>query len=143
MSTETEIRELIAAFDAALNNKDVETLLQDYNEEIVLFDVGTQIKGKEKYKELWSACFPYFEDKIGSERKQMKIYVNDNLAFMHCYSRLSGMKSDDPVTKSWLRVTVCYQKVDGAWKVVHEHASFPADCESGKVSYVFDKDLEE
>ena len=140
LSPEAEIRELIAACDAALNDKNVEMLLREYDEEIVLFDVGTQVKGRDSYRDLWLACFPYFEDKIGTERKNLTIHVNSNLAFMHCLSRLSGMKSTEPMTKSWIRVTVCCKKIDGKWKVVHEHVSFPVNCESQQITYIFDKD---
>jgi ketosteroid isomerase-like protein len=34
----------------------------------------------------------------------------------------------------WWRATVCCRKVDGAWMVVHKHASVPFDAETGRAS---------
>lgn len=32
-------------------------------------------------------------------------------------------------------MTVCYRKIDGDWKVVHEHFSTPFDTQSGKALF--------
>ena len=32
-------------------------------------------------------------------------------------------------------MTVCYGKIDGDWKVVHEHFSSPFDMQSGKALF--------
>jgi ketosteroid isomerase-like protein len=34
----------------------------------------------------------------------------------------------------WWRATICYRKVDGAWRVTHEHASAPFNVASGRAS---------
>jgi ketosteroid isomerase-like protein len=34
----------------------------------------------------------------------------------------------------WVRATTCYRKVDGAWKIVHEHQSVPFDPHTGAAS---------
>lgn len=30
-----------------------------------------------------------------------------------------------PCNQSWIRITVCYRRIEGEWKVVHEHVSLP------------------
>jgi ketosteroid isomerase-like protein len=32
----------------------------------------------------------------------------------------------------WVRGTFCFQKVDGAWLIVHDQASVPFDMATGK-----------
>ena len=33
--------------------------------------------------------------------------------------------------RDWMRVSAGYQRIDGQWKVVHEHWSAPFDMETG------------
>ena len=44
---------------------------------------------------------------------------------MHCLAPLSGMQGEGPATRTWLRTTVCYRKINGRWKVVHERILAP------------------
>ena len=37
-----------------------------------------------------------------------------------------------------MRVTVCYRRMGGEWRVVHEHVSLPFDPMTGQVSYITD-----
>jgi len=34
----------------------------------------------------------------------------------------------------WIRVTLCFGKVDGKWMVTHEHVSVPFEPQSGQAS---------
>jgi ketosteroid isomerase-like protein len=34
-----------------------------------------------------------------------------------------------------MRATICFRKINGEWKVVHEHYSAPFDMESGKALF--------
>jgi len=36
----------------------------------------------------------------------------------------------------WWRATVCYRKMDGEWKITHEHNSVSFDVKSGKASLI-------
>jgi ketosteroid isomerase-like protein len=40
---------------------------------------------------------------------------------------------DGTATKGiWVRVTFCFRKLDGAWRIVHDQASVPFDVLSGR-----------
>jgi len=54
---------------------------------------------------------------------------------MHCLHHIKPEKAH-PAAETWMRVTVCYRKIDGKWKSVHEHVSVPFDPRSGKVSFI-------
>lgn len=109
---------------------------------IVLFDVGAQFTGKEEDRKIWEACFPYFVEIVGTERKDVEIHVCDDMAVAHGYSRLTGMDSTSDMAHSWLRTTVCYKKVANQWKVFYEQVSLPVDCEKEKPIYILDSDSE-
>lgn len=140
LKIKNDIKLLMSSWEDSLSKKDLTTLLKDYDDEIVLFDIGSQLTGKEDYRKIWEACFPFFGESIGTERKDIAIHVCDDMAVVCGYSRLTGMASTSDMARSWLRTTVCYKKIDGEWKVFHEHVSLPVDCEKEKLLYILDTD---
>lgn len=92
----------------------------------------TDVKG---VKELWERCFPYF-DTPKVEYKDMEIIATDTMAIVHFKSRITGTVTppQGPMANTWLRGTVGYRKINGTWKCIHEHISFPVDCETGKIA---------
>jgi ketosteroid isomerase-like protein len=38
---------------------------------------------------------------------------------------MHGIRTDGEETDVWVRATLCFRKIDGVWKVVHEHTSVP------------------
>jgi ketosteroid isomerase-like protein len=127
-----EIEILMQEWSEALYEKDAELMAYYYNDEARVFDIGSQTKGREAYKNLWIGCFPYFGDHITIERQAITIYAANGLGFLSGYSRVTGAQTDDPAAKAWCRITVCYQKIKDTWKVVHEHISMPIDFEQNK-----------
>lgn len=136
---EQEIRHLMKHWEECLRKKDLDTMVKDYDEDVVVFDVGDQAKGRDAYKKLWEQCFPYFGDEIGSEKKDITIHATDEMAVVSCLSRLTGMATDEDMAKSWIRTTICFQKINGEWKNIHEHASFPVDCEKETIAYIMEE----
>jgi ketosteroid isomerase-like protein len=56
------------------------------------------------------------------------------MAFSHSLNRISGKRTDGEETDVWVRATVCYFKIDGRWRIAHEHVSVPFYMDSGKAS---------
>ncbi len=132
-----EIMALLERFDAALNKKDLDALAKCYDDNVRVFDVMAQVSGYGELRSLWEHCFPYFTNPIEIERRDIEMHVNDSLAIVTFYSRVSGVQTDSPAATSWLRTTMCMKKIDGAWKIVHDHISFPVNCETEKPAYIF------
>ena len=72
----------------------------------------------------------------------MVITAAETLAFARSLNRISGTKTDGTNTSVWVRSTVCFEKRDGAWKVVHVHASVPFYMD-GSVKAAVDLEPEE
>jgi uncharacterized protein (TIGR02246 family) len=134
---EAEIRALIDRWSQALEAKDLDGLTAGYAPDILLFDVKPpyQVSGLEAYRAVWEECLPYFPAEFQSERHELKIEVSGDLAFARCLHRIKPVGEDHPAGHTWLRVTVCYRRFDGRWRVVHEHVSIPFDPESGKAVF--------
>lgn len=126
-SAEAEIRKLIANWSKALEAKDVEGLTVDYASDAVLYDAIPPYKtqGVENIKQLWQNCLPYFPVQFKSEHRDLNIQVEGDLAFVHGLHHFVPTPADHPSGTTWMRITVCYRRIAGAWKVTHEHVSIP------------------
>ena len=126
-----EIHQVMEQWAAALYDKNLEAMHKDYSEEgYRLFDVQETVEDIEGLNNLWERCFPFF-DKPKIEYKDMVVQATDDMAVVHFRNRISGTLEPMPeeMQNTWLRGTVCYRKMDGSWKCIHEHISFPVDCE--------------
>lgn len=65
------------------------------------------------------------------EFHQLHIVEAADSAFAHWLAHCGGTGPDGEVKACWMRVTAGYQRINGQWKVVHEHWSAPCDMESG------------
>ncbi|MDA0782300.1 MAG: nuclear transport factor 2 family protein [Rickettsiales bacterium] len=131
-----EVEEAIKTWSEALSNKDLEAMHKDYADEYRMFDVSVTVDSVQGLKDLWKQCFDFF-DKPKAEYKDMKIQATDNMAVAHFKSRISGMTAPVPeeMANSWIRGTVCFQKENGVWKCIHEHISFPVNCETNQIAF--------
>ncbi|MGF1448003.1 MAG: nuclear transport factor 2 family protein [Opitutales bacterium] len=135
--SEGEIRSQLQRFDEAVSRKDAPAMMADYDAGVTSFDVGSQHEGRDALEQMWGQCFPYFSDEIGIERKDTRILTGGDMALVYGYTRMKGTP-DCPAAKSWLRMSACYRKTPDGWKVVHEHISYPTDCENEKPLYILD-----
>jgi len=134
-----EIIYLTSQWDESVANSDANSLAKDYVDNVAIFDIGTQLIGSDKYKDLWRSCFPYFGESPKVSRRKVKLYAGDDLAFMHFYSKVSGSNITNPDEQPWCRTTVCFQKLNYGWSVVHEHISMPIDFEKGVPALIIDE----
>ena len=141
---EEEIRALAAAWSKALEAKDVEGLTAAYAPDVLLFDVKPpfRTRGVEAIRQLWEACLPYFPAQFEAERRNFEVTVGDGVAFAHCLHHIRPIGEDSPAGETWIRVTICYRKIDGNWWVAHEHVSLPFDPVTGQVCYITHPDDE-
>src|SRR5688572_26516223 len=135
---EAAIRQLIAAWSNALEAKDVDGLTADYAPDALLFDAIPPYKtaGAAKIREVWANCLPYFPETFKSEHRDLVIHVDGDLAFVHGLHHFVPTPADDPSGQTWMRVTACYRRIDGRWKVVHEHVSIPFNPMDNQAWYI-------
>lgn len=131
---ESEIRQIIDNWVSSVRAKDIDGLMSHYANDSVFFDIMPPLKhqGNSAYKKLWEQCFPYFEGSIDYSIRDLNIAIGSDVAFSHSLNRMSGTITNGEKIDNWMRVTVCYQKIDGQWKIVHDHVSVPIDVENNK-----------
>ena len=127
----------IERWSRALEARDIDTMLSRCHPDITVFDMkppGT-IRGVAAVRAMWEACLPYFPKEFKSERKDLNLHVSGDVAFMHCLHHIATA-DPHPASQTWLRVTVCYRKLDGEWKAIHEHVSLPTNPVTGQSEYI-------
>ena len=139
MSTQREveeamIRQQIDNIVEGIRAKDLEGLKQLYAADVVSFDVEPPLQhvGVEAKLKNWARAFTFFQD-VRYEVRDLTVTVGGDVAFGHCFGRLSGtLKNGTATSGRWVRATFCFQKVDGNWLIAHDQASVPFDMASGK-----------
>jgi uncharacterized protein (TIGR02246 family) len=124
---QAQVRSLLDNWVQALRSKDVNGIMSHYAPDIVAFNLAPplQYRGADVYRQNWEAWFPTFRGPIGYEIRDLSIAASDDVAFCHSFNRITGTRTDDEKTDVWVRATFCCRKIDGKWKIVHEHRSVP------------------
>ena len=135
---ETEIRQLIDEWRSALCARDLDRLMQHYAEDVLFFDAVPPCRhhGADAYRRTWEAMFAFLPPRLGSEIRDLSIAIGGDLAVMHCLQRLTNADTGEAATCGWVRVTVGYQRRQGAWKVIHEHVSVPFDPATSQAAFI-------
>jgi hypothetical protein len=61
----------------------------------------------------------------------MNIVADEHIAFAHWLAHCGGTNDKGETQACWMRVTACYRREAGQWRIVHEHWSAPFDMMSG------------
>ena len=127
INSKAEIKKIIDDFMAALCMKDVKRMISHYAADVVVFDVKPpfQTKGAVAWKHVWEACIGYFPASFKVEIRDLYIHVSGDVAISHYLFRLTGPEKQHPAMQTWMRTTTGYKRIQGKWKIVHEHGSLP------------------
>ncbi|HKP27445.1 MAG TPA: nuclear transport factor 2 family protein [Dongiaceae bacterium] len=127
-SNETEIRNLITDLSEALHDKDAKRVLSHYAPGSVVFDLAPPLQhagageSSEKGLDDW---FATWQGPIGHETRDVSITTDGQIAYCHGFIHISGTKVGGERNEVWARQTTCLKKIDGAWKITHDHTSVP------------------
>jgi uncharacterized protein (TIGR02246 family) len=135
-SDETQIRQLIEQWGKALYAKDLPTLLSFYAPDILTFDIvpPLQAQGIDAYRKNFEAWFASVQGLIAYETHDLRLTVGEGVAFGHSLNRVRSTRTSGETTETWVRVTVGLRKLEGTWKITHEHVSVPCDMETSQAS---------
>jgi len=123
---EAEILSLIGALHTAHHEKSVMGIAAPYAPHAVIYDLepplshdGIPVERKRKWLETW-------DTPIDLTAQDFKVEVSGDHAYGHGFLRMTGTKkgAEGPVS-FWMRATTCFERIDGAWRIVHEHTSVP------------------
>lgn len=128
-NNEEQIRRLKGDLTEALRRKDVEGVASKFADESVMFvlapplrfKTGVNAPGASGIRE-W---FDTFAGALGYEYRELEITAGETVAFCHSLDRISGKRTDGKDTDIWVRETLGLRKIEGEWKIAHQHQSVP------------------
>ena len=131
-ASEAPIRASMDAWIEAVHAKDLDKLMALYAPDVLVFDLVAQLScsGAENYRQHYAGWFSAWRGPIRCERRELSITAGEDIAFACCLTHNSGVTAGGQKMDHWVRVTIGFRKIDGAWKVTHEHVSAPFDMDT-------------
>jgi ketosteroid isomerase-like protein len=122
------LRRRIDEIAQAIRDKDIESLLAHYAQDVVAFDMRPPLetRGGSAYRQNFERWFASFEGPLEFELHNLRIVSGEGAAFCHYLALITGARSVDHRVGYWVRGTTCFERRDDEWLVSHEHISMPA-----------------
>jgi ketosteroid isomerase-like protein len=135
-TNEALIRALMDQWTEAVRARDSDKLMEHYASDVVVFDLtpAASYIGAARYRQHIEGWFSAWQGPILCERRELSITAGDDVAFSTSLTHNSGVGPGGEKNDFWVRVTVGFRKIDGNWKVTHEHVSMPLDMATMKTS---------
>jgi uncharacterized protein (TIGR02246 family) len=129
-TAESRIAALIEAWADAVRRHDLPGILAHHQPDIVMFDVPPplQSRGVDEYKKTWDLFFKYHQPSQAFDIEELAITAGDDVAFAVALMRCGSATSNGPPEDGGFlfRLTIGLRKIDGDWRIAHEHHSVPA-----------------
>jgi ketosteroid isomerase-like protein len=114
----------------AVRRHDLAAILEHHDRDIVMFDLPPplQCKGIEAYAKTWELLFRYHTPGTAFDFRELEIVAGADVAFAIAILWCGPGSSPTPAEKDGFafRLTVGLRRIDGDWRIVHEHHSLPA-----------------
>lgn len=133
-ASEAQVRQQVDALVERIEAKDLDALGRLYTSDVVSFDVEPPLQhlGRDAKLRNWTSVFTFFRD-VRYELRDLAFAVDENVAFVHGFGRLSGTLTTGTETSGmWVRATLCFRRVGGEWLIAHDQVSVPFDIRSGR-----------
>lgn len=134
-NAEAEIRNLLTRWEEAFRAKDADAVMSLYasGDLVVAFDIVPPLAkvGSKAYRQNYEEFFGMFKGPLRVELRDIRIVAGDDVAFLHCFDRMSGTLQGGEEFDLWLRVTSGLRRIDGKWRIIHDHVSVPTNFETG------------
>jgi uncharacterized protein (TIGR02246 family) len=127
-SDDKEIRELIARWSRAVRDKDRLGISADHDEDILMFDVPPPFlsRGLDAYMATWETFFAGTARFVEFDFEDVEITAGRDVAFATAVGRCVNVDRNGDEANLKFRLTMGLRKVNGRWRIVHEHHSVPA-----------------
>jgi ketosteroid isomerase-like protein len=123
-----EILTLIEARIEAMHRKDAAAALATLAEDVVAFELAPPLAmPAEAVRDpaAMQAWFDGFDGPIEIECRDLAIERGGDIALAHSLNRMRATRKGGAPVDFWMRSTLGFRRIDGAWKISHGHSSVP------------------
>ena len=128
MDAEAAVRAVIEARIEAMRRKDAAAAIALLTPDITAFELAPPLalRGEAaRDEEGLRAWFSVWDGGIEIELRDLVVECGGDIAIAHSLNRLSGTRKDGVEVDFWMRSTLGFRRIDGAWKISHGHTSLP------------------
>jgi uncharacterized protein (TIGR02246 family) len=122
------ISDLIDRWARAVRNEDLAAIRSDHDTNILMFDVPPPFlsRGIDAYMETWRLFFSNVEKPVTFSFEDVEVTAGSDIAFATAKGRCVNIDRAGNREPLEFRLTIGLKKIDGKWRVMHEHHSLPA-----------------
>ncbi len=126
---ERDIKALINSWAKAVRDEDRAAIRAGHDAGILMFDVPPpfRVQGLEAYMATWETFFDSAEKPVAFDFSDVRITAGSDVAFATATGHCVAIDSDGHREPLKFRLTMGFRKIDGEWRITHEHHSLPAD----------------
>jgi ketosteroid isomerase-like protein len=134
---EAQIHAIMQARVEAVHAKDAARLVAHHDPDVLAYDLlePLQYKGVADLRRRVQQWFDGYDGPMTYEIRDLQVVAGYDAAFCHGLHHVAGKAVAGQTIDMWWRATQGFRRIDGQWRIVHEHSSVPFDMTSGKVSF--------
>lgn len=123
-----EIRQLFGDWSRASERKDLDASMRPVANDVLSYEHESPLAyhGVDALRATCEAGFEHMPEGFRWDVPDLRIVVRGDIAITWGLNHMHG-----PGVEMWSRGTRVFQKLDGRWRVIHQHVSFPYDPASG------------
>ena len=125
---EAQIRALIEQWSKAVRDENRAAIRADHDADVLMFDVPPPFlsRGLDAYMATWETFFTSAEKPVSFAFHDVEVTCGADVAFATAVGRCVNIDTDGEREPLEFRLTMGLRKIDGKWRVMHEHHSLPA-----------------
>jgi uncharacterized protein (TIGR02246 family) len=125
---EAEIHSLIERWARAVREENRAAICEDHDPDMLMFDVPPPLvsRGLDAYMATWELFFPRAEKPVAFGLYDVKVTCGVDVAFATAIGKCVDIDPSGRREPLEFRLTMGLKKIDGRWRVLHEHHSLPA-----------------
>jgi uncharacterized protein (TIGR02246 family) len=125
---ESAIRALIERWAEAVRNQDRAAIRAHHDPDMLMFDVPPPFlsRGLDAYMASWELFFSCAEKPVAFDFHDIEITAGADVAFATAIGNCINTDTKGHREPLQFRLTMGLRKIDGGWRIMHEHHSLPA-----------------
>ncbi len=119
-----DIEALCRRLGQAHHDKDAGAIVDCYAPDAVVYSLAPPLKDKIDPEGMaeWLATW---QGPVLVDAEDVDLVIGPEIAWSTALNRIRGTKKNGTKEDIWFRTTMCFRKVDGEWKIAHDHSSTP------------------
>jgi uncharacterized protein (TIGR02246 family) len=120
----TEIEALLQNLVKAHAEHDADAIVESYAPDAVIYDLAPPLERRGMTREGVATWLAGWDGPILIDAFDVNLTVDRELAFSSALTRMRGRINGQEEDMSF-RTTMCLRKMNGEWRIVHDHSSVP------------------